>query len=69
MTLSLAACGGTEQTAAGNQSDAAKTSDGAKSKEIWYSTKNSTETVHVAMAKGVTDAAEMLGFSGKVTIA
>ncbi len=42
---------------------------GAAGGEIWYSTKNSTETVHVAMAKGVTDAAAMLGFSGNVTVA
>lgn len=37
--------------------------------EIWYSTKNSTEQVHVSMAQGVTDAAKMLGYKGEVAIA
>lgn len=61
LTLSLAACGGGAATtpAAG----------GGEGGEIWYSTKNSTELVHVAMADGVTNAAEMLGFTGKVTVA
>ncbi len=71
MGLSIAACGDT-----GSQADTSKSAGsdaqgtaGSGSKEIWYSTKNSTETVHVAMAKGVTDAAELLGYSGKVTVA
>ncbi|SDB96493.1 monosaccharide ABC transporter substrate-binding protein, CUT2 family [Raineyella antarctica] len=37
--------------------------------EIWYSTKNSTEQVHIAMGQGVTDAAKMLGYTGKVVVA
>ncbi len=57
-TLSLAAC-----SSGGDASG-----DGDKG-EIWYSTKNSTELVHVAMADGVTQAAEMLGYSGQVTVA
>ncbi len=77
--LSLAACGSKETESEGvNQTDTtAKTEEsnatgdtaGVQGGEIWYSTKNSTETVHVAMAKGVTDAAAMLGFSGKVAVA
>lgn len=55
-------------TGASSQAQASA-AGGSGSNEIWYSTKNSTETVHVAMAKGVTDAAKMLGFSGKVTVA
>lgn len=42
---------------------------GNDSKEIWYSTKNSTEQVHVAMAQGVTDAAKLLGYKGEVAVA
>lgn len=42
---------------------------GSTSKEIWYSTKNSTEQVHVAMAQGVTDAAKLLGYKGEVAVA
>ncbi|QGF23235.1 sugar ABC transporter substrate-binding protein [Raineyella fluvialis] len=45
------------------------TGAGSQSKEIWYSTKNSTEKVHVAMANGVTNGAKMLGFDGKVVVA
>lgn len=74
--VSLAACGSNGSDTA-EQTDAVKTEEsntsgasaGAAEGEIWYSTKNSTETVHVAMAKGVTDAAAMLGFSGNVTVA
>ncbi|MFV0406746.1 MAG: sugar ABC transporter substrate-binding protein [Propioniciclava sp.] len=64
MVASLAACAsespGTSGTAGGG---------GSGSQEIWYSTKNSTELVHVAMANGVVDAATMLGFSGDVAVA
>lgn len=56
MALTLAACG-------------SGTSGSSSSGEIWYSTKNSTELVHVAMADGVTKAAAMLGYTGKVTVA
>ena len=64
--LSLTACsaGGTATAPSGSSSGAA-----TQSGEIWYSTKNSTELVHVAMADGVTNAATMLGFAGKVTVA
>lgn len=63
--------GNTTNTEDSNTGDSNTDKDTAEtdSQEIWYSTKNSTETVHVAMAKGVTDAAELLGFSGKVTVA
>lgn len=65
-----AASGAAAPESAGAASQAeASAAGGSGSNEIWYSTKNSTETVHVAMAKGVTDAAKMLGFSGKVTVA
>jgi simple sugar transport system substrate-binding protein len=47
----------------------AEGSSGDASKEIWYSTKNSTEQVHVAFADGVTRAAEMLVYTGNVTVA
>lgn len=44
--------------------------DGADAqKEIWYSTKNSSELVHVAMAEGVLGAAEAAGYKGQVTVA
>ncbi|QAT48983.1 sugar ABC transporter substrate-binding protein [Caproiciproducens sp. NJN-50] len=79
MVVPLAACSSqnsssTTSGAAANTASTAETSGGAAaanggSNEIWYSTKNSTETVHVAMAKGVTDAAKMLGYDGKVTVA
>lgn len=39
------------------------------SEEIWYSTKNSQEQVHVAMADGVLQAADAAGYAGKVTVA
>lgn len=76
--LSLVACGSKQPESAKTPDATSKTEESkteestasAKSGgEIWYSTKNSTETVHVAMAKGVTDAASLLGFSGKVTVA
>lgn len=60
LALSLAACGG----GAGGTSS----SDGS-SKEVWYSTKNSTELVHVAMADGVVNAADSLDFDGKTVVA
>lgn len=55
--LTLSACGG-----GGSSTSSSKG-------EIWYSTKNSTEKVHVAMAAGVTNAAKMLGYDGKVSVA
>ncbi|WIY83358.1 sugar ABC transporter substrate-binding protein [Propionimicrobium sp. PCR01-08-3] len=58
VAISLAACG----------SDSGSGSSGGEG-EIWYSTKNSTEAVHVAMANGVTQAADMLGFKGEVAVA
>ncbi|MGO3884767.1 MAG: sugar ABC transporter substrate-binding protein [Mycetocola sp.] len=58
-TLALASCSSGGGDAAGGDSKG----------EIWYSTKNSTELVHVAMADGVTEAANMLGYSGQVTVA
>lgn len=78
MMVPFAACGSqnsssTASDAAANTASTAEASNAAAgnggSNEIWYSTKNSVETVHVAMAKGVTDAAQMLGFAGKVTVA
>lgn len=42
-------------------------SDGKE--EIWYSTKNSSELVHVAMADGVLEAADAAGYKGQVTVA
>ncbi|MDO5701026.1 MAG: sugar ABC transporter substrate-binding protein [Bowdeniella nasicola] len=55
LTLSITACGD---------------EGGGDSKgTIWYSTKNSTEQVHVAMADGVTNAAKMLDYQADVTIA
>ena len=56
--LSLSACGGGADTASGGDAG-----------EVWYSTKNSTELVHVAFAQGVTDAAERLGYQGEVVVA
>lgn len=61
IAMSLIACG-TDEPGTDPTSD-------DPSSEIWYSTKNSTELVHVAMADGVTDAAQLLGFDGKVTVA
>ncbi|MGO2660250.1 sugar ABC transporter substrate-binding protein [Mycetocola reblochoni] len=58
VALALTSCSGGTDTA-----------DGGSKGEIWYSTKNSTELVHVAMAEGVTGAADMLGYSGQVTVA
>lgn len=48
---------------------AADPGGGGGAGEIWYSTKNSTELVHVAMADGVTNAAKLVGFEGKVAVA
>ena len=42
---------------------------GSSQEQIWYSTKNSTEEVHVAFGDGVVDAAEAAGYSGEVTVA
>lgn len=56
--LSLSACGGGGDAAAGGDAG-----------EVWYSTKNSTELVHVAFGEGVTDAAERLGYQGEVVVA
>ncbi|MGV8973509.1 MAG: sugar ABC transporter substrate-binding protein [Rhodoglobus sp.] len=65
VTMSAAACGsGTADADSGSGG-----SSGSDSKEIWYSTKNSTEQVHVAFADGVLAAAKMLGFNGKVVVA
>lgn len=64
LAVSFSACAGDD----GSVSSSPGGSD-AGSKEIWYSTKNSTELVHVAMADGVTRAAEMLGYSGDVAVA
>lgn len=61
VALSTAACG-SDSTGAG-------TGGSGDSGEIWYSTKNATELVHVAMAEGVTNAASMLGFTGEVAVA
>ena len=74
MAIPFVACSSqnSSSTAANTASNAETSSTAAGnsgSNEIWYSTKNSTETVHVAMAKGVTDAAKMLDFDGKVTVA
>lgn len=56
--------------AACSEGDAADPAGGGGgSSEIWYSTKNNTEPVHVAFAQGVTDAAERLGYSAEVTVA
>lgn len=69
LSLGLAACGGTSDTESGDTAvsgtDAASESSGA----IWYSTKNSTEQVHVAMAQGCTDSAPGLGYTSEVTVA
>ena len=62
--MSTAACGSSPAA-----SPAGSAGSAAQSGEIWYSTKNSTELVHVAMAEGVTRAATMLGFDGKVVVA
>ncbi len=61
--MSTAACGSPAASPAGSAGSA------VQSGEIWYSTKNSTELVHVAMAEGVTKAASMLKFDGKVVVA
>lgn len=58
LSLSLAACGADESG-----------ENGGGEGELWYSTKNSTEPVHVAFAKGVTDAAELMGYKGEVVVA
>lgn len=42
---------------------------GGDREEIWYSTKNSSELVHVAMADGVLDAAKSAEYKGEVTVA
>lgn len=67
LMLSLAACssGGTATTPAASGTSGAAAAGG----EIWYSTKNSTELVHVAMADGVTKAATLLGYQGKTVVA
>ncbi|GAA2178631.1 substrate-binding domain-containing protein [Brooklawnia cerclae] len=65
VAISLAACGSGSTDADTGSSG----SGGSSSNEIWYSTKNSTELVHVAMADGVTQAAEMLGYTGEVAVA
>lgn len=44
-------------------------SNGEGSGTIWYSTKNSKELVHVAMADGIVNAAKMKGYKGEVTVA
>ena len=62
--MSTAACSSTPAA-----SPAGSAGSATQSKEIWYSTKNSTELVHVAMAEGVTKAATMLKFDGKVVVA
>ena len=63
IAVSIAAC----TTGGAPASGGAGTASG--SKEIYYSTKNSTEPVHVAMANGVVNAATLLGYEGKVTVA
>ncbi|MEA5153220.1 sugar ABC transporter substrate-binding protein [Raineyella sp.] len=65
VALSLTAC----STGANSASPSTGGSAGGSQGEIWYSTKNSTEQVHVAMAQGVTDAAKLLGYTGKVVVA
>ena len=65
LSLSLAACGGGDSGGGAG----AGASGGGEQGTIYYSTKNSTEQVHVAMAKGVTDAAQRLGYKGEVTVA
>lgn len=61
LSLTMAACGdnGSSDEAGG----------GDAGNEIWYSTKNSTEPVHVAFANGVLDAAELMGYNGEVVVA
>ena len=67
LAMSTAACGSDSSSTTPGSDEAA--SSGAESGEIWYSTKNSTELVHVAMADGVTQAAALLGYSGEVVVA
>lgn len=67
VTMSTAACGSGSANADPSSTDKAKA--GSDSREIWYSTKNSTEQVHVAFADGVVAAAKMLGYDGKVVVA
>lgn len=68
MSLSLAACSSGASSGDAASGDSASGS-GSGSQQIWYSTKNSTEQVHVAMAQGVTDAAKLLGYEGEVAVA
>ncbi|WP_168582342.1 sugar ABC transporter substrate-binding protein [Gephyromycinifex aptenodytis] len=65
LILTASACGNAEGGA-----DGAGASGGSeKAGTIWYSTKNSTEKVHVAMAEGVTQAAKDLGYESQVLVA
>jgi len=67
LTMTTAACSSGGSSA--NTSATAAAGSTSSKGQIWYSTKNSTELVHVAMADGVVQAAKMLGYDGHVVVA
>lgn len=67
LVLSAAACGSSSDNAGPGSGGGA--GSGGSAGTVWYSTKNSTEKVHVAMADGVTRAAKELGYDGQVVVA
>lgn len=69
MSLTACASGSTAPTSTATAGASGTTAAATTGGEIWYSTKNSTELVHVAMANGVTNAAKLLGYNGKVVVA
>lgn len=58
-----------EDTASAADQGAPSSDAGAAGKEIWYSTKNASQLVHVVMANGVVAEAEALGYKGQVSVA
>lgn len=70
--LTLVACGGADGGTSGADAKTNGTAVSGSTSEngaIWYSTKNSTEQVHVAMAQGCTDSAPGLNFTSEITVA
>ena len=67
LAASLAACSNGDKGTESSNSDGKSTSEDAGT--IWYSTKNSKELVHVAMADGVVNAAKLMGYNADVTVA
>lgn len=68
LSASLVACSSSAASPSTPESSDSGSSE-ATGGTIWYSTKNSTELVHVAMADGVVNAANLLGFDADVMVA